>query len=181
MAEVQYLNDKEVEAFLDDLDRNKDGQIDFSEIDKKLVEVHAEIAPVAREHNLHYGGTNNPARTAFLRSILGTEKNVIPRKEFAETVRSWNIPSMAQEKKQEQDGDDYTKKMSIGRRLRAYWSVRGPTMVFLALVVSMQIAFGTWMLVKYLTTPKYQAALGWGVVLVSLTILGKIKERRLGN
>ena len=167
MAEATYLNDQEVEAFLDDLDRNKDGMIDFSEIDRKLVEVHAEIAPQAKKHNLHYGGTVNAERTAFLRKMLGTEKNVIPRKAFADTVRSWNVPSMAKQKKADKDGEDYTKCMSIGRRLRAYWAVRGPTLVFLTLVVSLQIAFSVWMFVKYYTGPKYRTALGWGVVMVS--------------
>ena len=53
MADEHYLSEKEIEAFLDDLDRNKDGIIDFGEVDRKLVEVHAEIAPEARRHNLH--------------------------------------------------------------------------------------------------------------------------------
>ena len=166
---IASLTDKEIEAFLDDLDRNKDGQIDFSEVDKKLIEVHAEIAPTARQHNLHYAGTgeDNAARTAFLRSMLGTDQDKIPRDEFAKTVRTWNIPTMERQKMSDKDGDDFMQRVGVWRRARAYWQVRGPNLVFLGLVVSLQIAFAVWMLVKYQTTPKYKAALGWGVVLVS--------------
>ena len=166
MAEGHLLTDQEIEAFLDDLDRNKDGFIDFDEVDRKLVEVHAEIAPTARKHNLHYGGTDNEDRKAFLRSMIG-EKGRTPRAEMAARVRAWQIPSMEKMRKDDQDADDYHKRIPLARKLRAYWSVRGPTMVFLALVLGMQIAFGVWMTVKYVTTPKYQAALGWGVVMVS--------------
>ncbi|KAI4843497.1 hypothetical protein E4T44_06708 [Aureobasidium sp. EXF-8845] len=55
--------------------------------------------------------------------------------------------------------------MSYARRLRAYWEVHGPEYGFLALVVSMQLAFGIWQLVKYLTTSPYRETFGWGVVL----------------
>lgn len=51
------------------------------------------------------------------------------------------------------------------RRVRSYWAVHGPEVTFIALVVSMQLAFGIWHLVKYLTGEYYTAAFGWGVVL----------------
>ena len=168
MAEVTYLSEKEISAFLDDLDRNKDGLIDFSEVDRKLVEVHAEIAPEAKKHNLHYGGTDNEYRRAFLREMMGTDKDQIPRAEFAERVRAWKIPTMERQKMSDKDDDDeYTRGMGVVRKIRAYWSVRGPTMVFLAMVLSFQLALGIWQAVKYATREKYFAALGWGVVLVS--------------
>ena len=57
------------------------------------------------------------------------------------------------------------KSLPIWRRLRVYWAVKGPQVGFLALVVSLQIAFGTWQLVKYITDPRYTDAFGWGVAL----------------
>ena len=99
--------------------------------------------------------------------MIGSEKGRLPRGEMAERVRGWQIPSMEKLKKDEKDADGYHKRIPLARRLRAYWAVRGPTMVFLTFVVAWQIAFGVWHMVRYITTPKYRAALGWGVVLVS--------------
>lgn len=96
---------------------------------------------------------------------MGTDKNHVTVAEFKKIVESWRIPSMEQEKKEENEQADFVKKMSYARRLRAYWEVHGPEYGFLALVVGMQIAFGTWQLVKYLTTPPYRETFGWGVVL----------------
>jgi hypothetical protein len=47
--------------------------------------------------------------------------------------------------------------------------VRGPEALFVSLVVSMQIAFGTWQLVKYLAEMQYRHAFGWGVVLAKVS------------
>ncbi|KAH0043765.1 hypothetical protein KCU78_g538, partial [Aureobasidium melanogenum] len=72
---------------------------------------------------------------------------------------------MEQEKKEEGEQAEFVKKMSYARRLRAYWEVHGPEYGFLALVVSMQVVFGTCQSVKYLTTAPYRETFGWGVVL----------------
>lgn len=48
------------------------------------------------------------------------------------------------DKKAEEDHKRCMKYMSWGRRFRAYWSVEGPEALFIMLVISMQIAFGTW-------------------------------------
>ena len=64
--------------------------------------------------------------------------------------RGWKIPSMNPDKKAEEDRQACMNSMSWGRKLRAYWNVEGPEVLFIALVISMQIAFGTWQLVKYL-------------------------------
>lgn len=117
--------------------------------------MHKEIAPEPKPHNLHYKGRDDDARHAFLRSLMGSEKNKIPREEFKEIVRGWKVPSMHPDKKAEESHKDYMRKMNIGRRIRAYWNVRGPEMCFLALVVSLQIGMGTWQFVKYLTGRQY--------------------------
>jgi dual oxidase len=165
MAEVQYLNDGEINAFLDDLDKNGDGVIDYSEVEHKLDVVHDEIAPYALPHNLHHDSKEDRERHAFLRSIIGSDAQRIPRDEFAARVKEWRIPSLDQDNKARQDQKAYMRNLSIWRRIRSYWAVHGPEIVFLFLVVGMQLGFGIWQLVKYVTGMQYRAAFGWGVVL----------------
>ena len=154
--EGQYLTDKEIEEFLDDLDNNNNGEIEYAEVEFKLDEVHDEIAPKAQPHNLHYKGNNDEQRHKFLRSLMKSDKERISRQDFKEIVKTWKVPSMHPDKKTEEDHKEYMKKMNIGRRIRSYWSVQGPQVVFLALVVSMQIAFGVWQCVKYVTVIEYR-------------------------
>jgi len=96
---------------------------------------------------------------------MGTNDDHVHLVDFEEIVKSWQIPSMEQEKKEEDEQANFVKRMSYARRLRAYWEVHGPEYGFLALVVSMQLAFGIWQLVKYLTTSPFRETFGWGVVL----------------
>lgn len=154
--EEQYLTDKEVEEFLDDLDENANGEIEYSEVELKLDEVHQEIAPKPQPHNLHHKDADDEARHRFLRSLMGSDKKTISRTEFKEIVKGWKVPSMTPSKKTEEDHKAYMKRMSIWRRTRAYWEVRGPEMVFLMLVLSLQIAMGGWQLWKYLSNPVYR-------------------------
>ena len=121
-------------------------------------------APEPAEHNLHHEDRSDK-RHQFLRGFMGTNENHVPIAEFKRIVQSWQIPSMEQEKKEEDEQADFVKKMSYARRLRAYWEVHGPEYGFLAVVVSMQLAFGIWQMVKYLTTSPYRETFGWGVVL----------------
>ncbi|KAL3420613.1 FAD-binding domain-containing protein [Phlyctema vagabunda] len=165
MAKGQYLSEKEIDEFLSDLDNNNNGVIEYDELEFKLDEVHKEIAPEAKPHNLHHKDRDNTARHTFLRSIIGTDKNRIPRDEFQATVKKWNIPSLDPDKKAEVEHEEYMRQMGWGRRIKSHWNVDGPEWLFLGLVVSMQIAFGTWQLVKYLTEVQYRQAFGWGVVL----------------
>ncbi|KAH7135232.1 FAD-binding domain-containing protein [Dendryphion nanum] len=171
MAPVQYLTDDEIKKFIDDLDKDNNGYIDYWELEHKLDEVHKEIAPKAQPHHLHHESRPDEARHEFLRSVIGTRKDRIPRDEFQECVKTWEIPSLEQDRKEAQNEDEYVKKMSIWRRIRAYWAVKGPSILFMAVVVGMMIAFGTWQLVKYITYEQYRPAFGWGVV-VSKTAAG---------
>lgn len=169
MDDVQPLTDDEIKTFLDDLDHNKDGQISYAEVEQKLDTVHDEIAPHPEPHHLHHDSKEDHARHAFLRSIIGTtsdnERTIIPRDVFAAWVKEWNIPSMKQDSEQTQSQKEYMRSLGTWRRLRSYWAVHGPELAFLGLVGSMMIATGVWQCVKYATTPAYQAAFGWGVVL----------------
>ncbi|KAK0741613.1 hypothetical protein B0T21DRAFT_432690 [Apiosordaria backusii] len=134
--DVKYLTDDEIEAFLDDLDHNNDGLIDYSEVEQKLDKVNEEIAPKALPHNLHHDSREARDRHAFLRAIIKTDKNRIPRAEFAETVKSWKIPSVEHDKENDNDQDDYMRKRSVWRRF-----------------------------VKYPTGEYYTRGFGWGVVM----------------
>lgn len=168
MNNVQYLTDDEIKAFLDELDHNKDGQISYAEVEQKLDAVHDEIAPHPAPHNhLHHDSKEDHARHAFLRAILGSsdDSTTIPRDVFAARVKEWNIPSRKQESEQTQSQKEYMRSLGTWRRVRSYWAVHGPELAFLGLVGGMMIAFGVWQCVKYATTPQYQAAFGWGVVL----------------
>ncbi|KAF2651888.1 hypothetical protein K491DRAFT_636730 [Lophiostoma macrostomum CBS 122681] len=171
MAAEQYLTDEEIRQFVDDLDKDCNGNIDYWEIEHKLDQVHKEIAPKPQPHHLHHESRGDEARHAFLRSVIGTDGNRIPRKQFEDCVKKWKIPSIEQDRKEAQNEDDYVKNMSIWRRLRAYWAVKGPEILFLALVVSFMLAFGIWQLVKYLIYQEYRPASGWGAV-VSKTCAG---------
>ncbi|KAI8906638.1 FAD-binding domain-containing protein [Powellomyces hirtus] len=172
-SDLKPLSDKEIDQFLNELDGNNNGYIEYHEVEAKLDHVHKEIAPHAQPHNLHHDSKADETRHQFLRSIIGSDADQIPRDEFRARVKEWNIPSLEQEKKEEMNEKEYMRSLSIWRRIRSYWAVHGPQVVFLAMVVSLQIAFATWQLVKYLTAPEYRPAFGWGVV-VAKTCAGAL-------
>lgn len=162
---TKYLDDEEIARFLDELDKNKDGLIDYGEVEHRLDLVHREIAPNPRPHHLHHDDRADEARHRFLRSLVGDHRQRIPRAQFAERVKSWQIPSPKQADQARADEQRYVQSLGLWRRARSYWAVRGHEMLFLGLVASTQLACGVWQGVKYATGPRYQAALGWGVVL----------------
>lgn len=165
MASQEYLSDEEIDKLVDDLDCNKNGYVEYSELEQKLDEIHKEIAPKPQPYNLHHGSRTDAQRHAFLKAALGTTESKIKRDDFAKCVKSWNIPSLKQDRKEAKEEDDYLKKISLYRRARAYWAVKGPEIIFLALVVALMIGLGVWHLVKYLTSDQYTSAFGWGIVL----------------
>ncbi|KAF4974204.1 hypothetical protein FZEAL_8864 [Fusarium zealandicum] len=165
---VQHLNDDEISQFLDDLDYNKDGFINYDEIENKLDEAYKELVPKPGSHHTlrrDDDAEDDRVRHAFLRSMMGSDAERIPRTEFAQLVRNWKIPSLQQAKQEEEEEKSYIKRLPGWRRIRAYWAVHGPEIVFIGLVFGLQCAFGIWQLVKYQTTPQYSAAFGWGVVM----------------
>ncbi|KAK1543198.1 FAD-binding domain-containing protein [Colletotrichum paranaense] len=188
---VTYLTEDEITSFLDDLDHNGDGYIDYAEVEAKLDAAHDELAPggQVKPHHVisrHTSPENpnqsssssdeNRLRHEFLRSIMGltgsddddddtSRTHRIPRAAFAARVREWKIPSLKQDADSETSQRDFIQRLRLSRRLRAYWAVHGPEIAFLGLVASSLIAFGVWQCVKYATTPQYRAAFGWGVVL----------------
>ena len=164
MAQQQYLTDEEINKFIDDVDHDNNGNIDYWEVERMLDEVHKEIAPKAQPHHLHHE-SRTEARHAFLRSVIGTREDRIKRDDFFQCVKRWKIPSLEQDRKEAKEEDDYLKQMSPYRRARAWWAVKGPQVGFMALVASFMIAFGVWQFVKYYTSSLYTPAFGWGAVL----------------
>ncbi|RGP78791.1 hypothetical protein FLONG3_2989 [Fusarium longipes] len=165
---VEYLTDEEIKEFLDDLDHDGDGYINYQEVERKLDQEHEELVPKPKAHHVISTDHTDDDRTrhAFLRRMMGdSDVDRIPRDEFAEMVKTWKIPSQKQAKKEEEEDKSYIKKLPGWRRIRSYWAVHGPEIVFLGVVIGMQLAFGIWQLVKYQTTPGYRAAFGWGVVM----------------
>jgi dual oxidase len=159
------LSDEEIFQFIHDLDEDEDAKISYTELERKLDQVHDEIAPEAKEHNLHHQSRDNQDRHQFLRSMLGTDSDHITTSQFAEVVKKWNIPSLKGDENCVEDANAYLHSMSFWRKMRAYWAVEGPEYLFMVLVASMIFAFAIWQMVKYIIVPKYRAALGWGVVL----------------
>lgn len=159
---TQFLTDKEIDEFVSALDKDNDGCISYSEVEHGLDNAHKELVPKAKSHHLHHKD-NDEERHEFLRRLMGSEKDKIPTEDFKKTVRSWEIPSLEQDKQAAKDEDDFMKNLPWGRKLRAYWEVHGPTYMFLGVVVSLQVGIGIWQCVKYATGPEYQAAFGWGV------------------
>lgn len=166
-SSVRHLSDDEIAQFIDELDQNHDGLVKYTDIEKKLDELHDElVGPDDAEDYAH--------RHAFLRSLMvAGESNSegqldsFTHHQFIQMVRGWNIPSLKQIEKEEDDEHSYFSSRRIfgWRRVRAYLSVQGPKIAFIALVVAMELAFGIWQLVKYQTVHKYRAAFGWGVVM----------------
>ncbi|SPO00300.1 related to NADPH oxidase homolog 1 [Cephalotrichum gorgonifer] len=173
---IQSLTDEEIEQFLEDLDHDNDGHINYAEVEMKLDQAHDELFPkrgarlrkLPTQHDIEEAEdtANSLARHDFLHRMMGgRDAERIPRHEFAELVREWGIPSLNQAKKGDEEERSYLRRLPGWRKIRAYWAVHGPEIGFIGLVVSMQVAFGIWQLMKYLTTEKYRAGFGWGVVM----------------
>ena len=160
----QPLSDKEIQEFIKSIDFNNDGYVSYQEVERKLDDVANELDPVPKKHHLHHHDRKAGDRHSFLRSVLGTDKDRVPNDEFAKAVREWQVPSLEQVKQKDKDASGFSQRLSWSRRVRAWWSVEGPQVCFLGLVVAMQLAFGIWQLVKYLTTSPYRDGWGWGVV-----------------
>ncbi|KAK8853509.1 hypothetical protein IAR55_004216 [Kwoniella newhampshirensis] len=158
------LTEGEINAFLDDLDHDKDGHIQYSEVESKLDAVNEEITPHPKSHNLNHHSKEDDERHLFLRSIIG-DQDQISRMDLADRLREWRIPSMKQDQENEEKEKEYMREIGTWRRFRSWWAVRGPEVAFIALVVGSMLAFGIWQCVKYVTETRYRAGFGWGVVM----------------
>ncbi|KAF2218743.1 NADPH oxidase 4 [Elsinoe ampelina] len=165
MAEIQPLNDKEIDDFVKALDKDQDGCISYAELEHKLDVVYKELLPNPEEFSFNHPSRKDEQRHEFLRGMMGSEKDKILVNDFKQIVKSWNLPSLQQEKKNEDDNDHYLDNVGWGRRIRAAWEVQGPEYIFLITVVGLQLGLGIWQCLKYALNPDIQAAFGWGVAL----------------
>lgn len=171
------LNEKEINNFFDDLDKDKDGRITFNELESKLHEVHQELAPKLQKHHILHphrrdleksaGHSKGDGLHAFLCRIMPECGSQLDRKEFVEHVKRWEVPSQKQADSHENDKEDKdeVRRLPLRRRMRAYWAVHGPTILFVTFVVACLLGIGLWQMVIYIQNPAARAALGWGVIL----------------
>ncbi|KAK5714053.1 hypothetical protein LTR15_010961 [Elasticomyces elasticus] len=170
------LTDNEINNFFDDLDKDKSGYITFDELEHKLKQVHDELAPEPQKHHLHHPARQDLEKNvshkgdglhAFLLDLMPECDSRLSRQDFVSRVQRWNVPSQKQTDSKESDAQDSAqgRKMSLRRRVRAYWAVHGPAYCFMAFVVALQLAFGLWQMIIYIRNPVARAAFGWGVVL----------------
>lgn len=196
-SEFRPLSDDEIENFFDELDQNNNGFVDFKELERKLEQVHEELVPHPKKHNLNHPERRkndtwshkrhddhgkehdvdieknqhvNPEHDgihAFLCSLMPRCTESIPKDEFMQRVRQWNIPSLKQNCKEDEDEQarEYHRKLTLLRKLRANWDMRGPKILFITFVVFLQLAFGLWQMISYIKNAKARAALGWGIIL----------------
>lgn len=164
MTETEkYLTDEEIDKFVGALDQDSDGCISYAEVEHGLDEAHKELAPAAKSYNLHHSSRTTDEEHEFLRRMMGTEKDKIPSADFKAAVRSWNIPSLAQDREEAKEEADFFKNLPRARRIRAHLEVHGPMYMWMLVVFGLQVGLGVWQCVKYATGDQYQAALGWGV------------------
>ena len=76
---------------------------EYNEVEHKLDEVHKEIAPHPKPHQLHREDLDDAQRRQFLRSLMGTDRNRIPREDFGGVIRGWKVPYMDLDKEAEGD------------------------------------------------------------------------------
>jgi hypothetical protein len=153
------LNETEISEFFEDLDKDKDGHVTFDELETKLHEVHKELAPEPQKHHLIHPHRRELEKGIshagdglhdFLCSLMPDCGSRIDRSDFTQHVQGWRIPSQDQTSSTEGDQKDREEegKMPLRRRIRAYWAVHGPSLLFLLFVVGLMAAFGIWQMVK---------------------------------
>lgn len=157
--DFEPLSDSEIESFFSDLDRDKDGYVTFEELEAKLHEVHKELAPDPQKHHLTHPDRRELEKGEshtgdglhdFLCSLMPDCGVRVARDEFCRHVRGWNIPSQRQTSSEEENKSDRAEegKLPLRRRIRAYWAVHGPSLLFLACVGALMIAFGGWQMAE---------------------------------
>jgi len=186
------LSDKEIDSFIAELDTDKDGNVSFTELEKRLEAVLKELAPDPQEHHLNHPKrrrrdkkahpdlrqdpekgdtqhhTEHDGLHAFLCNLMpDCDHTAIPKDEFKSRVKSWNIPSQKQNSAEDEheQAKDYQKNLTLYRKARALWSLRGPRILFACFVGAMILAFGLWQLMEYVNKPDVRRALGWGVIM----------------
>lgn len=172
------LSEDEINNFFDALDTNKNGSVNFDEFEAKLREGHKELAPNPQKHHLLHPdrrdaekgqGQEGDGLHKFLCHIMPDSSAELNREEFVKHVKSWNVPSQIGAKDAHKEDVEQEQRIPFRRRIRAYWAVHGPNIIFLAIVIAFVIAAGLWQCLIYVTNPGARAALGWGVIVAKLS------------
>lgn len=172
--EFKPLADDEIDAFFQDLDRDNDGFVVFEELEAKLHQVHEELAPEPKKHHIVHPSRRDLEKNeqhrgdglhAFLCQLLPDCESRIGKADFAARVKKLQIPSQKQTDSAEQDNEDKERehRLPTRRRIRAYWAVHGPKILFMAFVVALQLGFGLWQGLTYFLGQTYRDAYGLGV------------------
>lgn len=173
------LTDEEVTSFFEDLDCDNDGYVTFDELKVKLLEVHKELAPEPQKHHILHPARRDLEKNeshrgdglyAFLCQLLPECGSKISKDAFTKRMQALEVPSQKQSDSKEQDGlhQDKETKLPMRRRIRAYWAVHGPTILFMTFVIALMLAFGIWQMVVYIQNPLARRALGWGIIVAKL-------------
>ncbi|CEH15046.1 Ferric reductase, NADH/NADPH oxidase and related proteins [Ceraceosorus bombacis] len=103
----------------------------------------------------------------FLYSLLPRDADRVSKADFKKLVSTWDLPSQehTDEAEEMRKDQEWSRRLSWARSLRAHWSVEGPRYAFLAFVTLCLIAFGLWQCLEYVTNAEARAALGWGVIM----------------
>ena len=149
-----YLDDDEINEFLDHIDEIKDSYIYLNDVKKKIAEVFDELGPQPAHHDGY---------SPLLKLIVGSEER-ISRQELIDTIRELKVPTFQRGNRAESLKFGYFERLPNWRKLRAYWIVHGPKVLFITLLVATQIGFGVWQLVKY-WKKDYIDAFSWRFVL----------------
>ncbi|KAM0717134.1 hypothetical protein Q7P37_006986 [Cladosporium fusiforme] len=168
------LSDDEINEFFSALDADKDGFVEFDELERALHQAHKELAPEPKKHHILHPARRDLENNSdhkgdglhkFLCQLLPECEAKISKDDFAARVRRLRIPSQKQTDSAEQDSEDKEKeqRLPMRRRIRAYWAVHGPAIIFMTIVVALQIGFGLWQGLKYFLGQQYRDAYGLGV------------------
>lgn len=173
------LTTEEIDSFFQDLDQDNNGYVTFEELEAKLIEVHQELAPEPKKHHILHPARRDLEKNvshqgdglhAFLCQLLPECGSKISKEEFTKRMQALKVPSQKQSDGKAQDSvdQDKEKELPMRRRIRAYWAVHGPTILFMTFVIALMIAFGVWQMVVYIQNPLARRALGWGIIVAKL-------------
>jgi hypothetical protein len=164
------LTNEEIGKFFNELDADNDGFVTIEELEARLELVHQEIAPKPRKHHLHHPQQRRKERIdphskewdlekaeknknsehdgihRLLSTLMPDCNKPMAKEEFTERVSSWKIPSQNQNSAEDQDKDvtEYSRRLTMLRKLRAHWELTSPKILFIVFVVALQLLFGLW-------------------------------------
>lgn len=149
----------------------------------------ATLGPDGLPSQIHH--INRSSRTAqeglsdFLRSLLPKKRTTtsqdaqdaqqqqqegIDRQTFLHHVQTWNVPSRLQQDQTSLHEAALVQRIPLPRRLAAFFTVHGPSIIFISLIISLQIYFAQYYLVRYIHKPAVIASLGWPIILTKTCV-----------